>query len=461
MTITQKLATFITETKFESMPFEVVTLTKRAMIDTLGVALAGSVHPAGKAITAFVGRFGCKPAAGIIGSNIKTSSPLAALANGTIAHVLDYDDCRADTQGHPSAVLIPVVLSLGEEFKASGKEIIEAYVLGIEIWAKISSVMPDLHLKGWHPSGILGTMGAAASAAKLLKLTTEQVTTTLGIAGSEAAGLIRNVGTMTKSLHIGNAAENGIIAALLAKEGFTAAKNILEGDANFLETFYGRDNNSCISKVVDNLGAPFALISPGLAIKKYPSCYSTHRLVDAMLHLISLYHIKPEEIATINCQSNPIAQKTLPYTNPSTALEAKFSIQFAIAVALTDQEFGLAQATDEKVNDPMIKNLMRRITLSVYPDWKEGKDTIENRADMITVRLKNRTKYSYEVLVAKGNSKNPLTDEELLAKYQECAKLALKHDEIERCIQLVLELEKLETVKGLMQIVARHRLLVL
>jgi len=135
-------------------------------------------------------------------------------------------------------------------------------------------------------------------------------------------------------------------------------------------------------------------------------------------------------------------------------LEAKFSMQFAMAVALTDQRFGLAQATDEKVNDPTVKNLMKRVTLSVYPDWVEGRDTIENRADVVTVRLKNRKEYSYEVLVAKGASKNPLTEEELLTKYRECARLALKDEEAERCLELVWKLEKLEDVKELMQVVA-------
>ena len=228
MTVTEKLANFITETNLKDMSPEVVILTKRAIIDTLGVALAGSVQPEGKAISAFVNDFRCQPVAGVIGDKVRTSSPLAAMANGTIAHLLDYDDCaEAGVQGHPSVVLVPVVLALGEELKASGKEVIAAYVLGLDIWARVSSIMPQLHLKGWHPTSVLGTIGAAASAAKLLKLTPEQTAIALGIASSEAAGLIHNFGTTTKPLHAGNSAKNAIIAALLAKRGFTASKNIL------------------------------------------------------------------------------------------------------------------------------------------------------------------------------------------------------------------------------------------
>lgn len=451
MTITEKLATFITEASLEKMPAEVLTLAKRGMIDTLGVALAGSVHSAGKAITAFVAKFGCRPTAGVIGDKIRTSSALAALANGTIAHILDYDDFR--NGGHLSAVLMPVVLSLGEELRASGKEVIEAYVLGVEVWAKLFNVMPKLHLKGWHPTGVLGTVGAGAAAAKLLKLTAEQTTMAMGIACSKAAGLLQNFGTMTKSLHVGNAAKNGIMAALLAKEGFTAAKNVLEGDANFPLTFYGRDIGD-VSKMIGNLGAPYSLIYPGINVKSYPACGSTHKALDAILHLIRLYHIKPEEVEDVRCQSNPVVQKVLFYNDPRTVMESKFSMQFAMAVALTDQRLGLAQSTDEKLNDPTVRKLMKRVTLSVHPDWVEGKDTIDNRADVVTVRLQNGREYTHEVLVPKGAPKNPFTEEELLNKYRECAKIVLKDEGIERCIELVWKLEKLEDVKEIIQIVA-------
>ncbi len=453
MTITEKLAAFIMETNLEDMPPEVITLTKRAMLDTLGVALAGSVQPAGKTITAFVQKFDSKRVAQVIGGRTRTSSPLAALANGTIAHILDYDDLKAGAQGHPSAVLMPVVLALGEELAASGKEVIEAYVLGIETEARISSIMPELHLKGWHPMGVLGTMSASAAAAKLLKLNMEETTVALGIASSKAAGLHRNFGTMTKALHAGDAAANGIIAALLAKEGFTANTDILDGDSSFPMTFCGSGAGAA-SNIVKNIGATYAIISPGASVKQYAVCGSSHRVVDAILHLIDLHDIKPEEVESVSCQSNPIVQKNLRYNDPYTALEGKFSMQFAVAVALTDHKIGLAQVTDEKVNDPAIKSLMKRVTLSVHPDWLPGRDKAENRADGVTVKLKNGSEYKKEVLVAKGSGKNPLAEEELLAKYRECAKIVLNDTAVERCINLVWGLEKLQNLRHLMQIVA-------
>jgi len=177
-------------------------------------------------------------------------------------------------------------------------------------------------------------------------------------------------------------------------------------------------------------------------------------MADAILHLIQSYDIKPEDVEAVACRVNPIYQKILSHITPTTALEGKFSIQFAMAVALVDRKLGLAQDTDEKVNDPQVKSLMKRVTSCAHPNWVKGKDTIYNRADTVTVRLRNGEEYSYEVLTVKGDLKNPLTEEELLSKYRECARLALKDKEIERCIELVWKLEELEDVRELMQIVA-------
>jgi 2-methylcitrate dehydratase PrpD len=450
MMTSEKLAEFIVQTKLSEMPIEVVALSKNAMIDTLGVALAGSVQPTGRAIATFVERFGCKPVAGIIGNNIRTSTPLAALANGTIAHVLDYDDVsRVGTQGHTSAVLVSVVLSLGAELKASGRDIIEAYVIGVEIWGKIAEAMPLLHLKGWHPSCIFGTLGAASSAAKLLRLTADQTAMALGIACSEAAGLVRNFGSSTKSVQVGNAAKNGILAAMLAKDGFTSSRNILEGEGSFSSVFYFGARVDMPS-IVDRLGKPYSLIDPGLDVKQYPSCGGTHRCLDAILYLISQFNIKPEDVDGIECQIHPVSIKALIHDNPKTALEGKFSMQFALAAAIVDRQFGLAQDNDEKVNDPVVKNLMKRIVCRVNTNDKGDPDSCPDR---LVVRLRDGKEYSHEVMVAKGASRLPLSREELLTKFRECAKPVLKGDEIEGCIELVLRLEEMKDINRLMQVV--------
>ena len=452
MTITEKLAGFIVEANFEKMPPETVSIVKMAMIDTLGVALAGSREPEGKAVTAFVKKLGCRPVAGVIGGKIHTSSFLAALANGIIAHALDYDD-TSDTlhQGHPSTILVPVVLGLGEELRSSGREVIEAYGLGAEVWVKISSAMPMLHLKGWHPTTIFGTIGATVAAARLLRLSVEQTMMALGLASSEAAGLVQNFGTMAKPFQVGNAARSGIMAAMLAKEGFTSAKDIIEGDMGFYVAFYGGSSVD-VSRVVENLDASFTTISQGISVKRYPCCSEAHKALDAILYLIDLYDIKPEEVDAVDCQVSPRTCKVLFHDNPTTKLEAKFSMQFVMAVALIERKLELAQFTSEKVNEPAVKDLMRRITCRVHPNWAEGKGT-DIRPDVVVVRLKNGKEYSYAVDVPKGHAKLPLTEEELLTKYLKCAKVVLTDAEAERCIELVQNLEKLEDVKELMDLV--------
>jgi len=451
MEVTKKVARFIVETDLENMPPEIVAIVKNAMIDTLGVALAGSLEPLGKIMSTLVKKLGGVPVAGVIGHKVHTSSLNAALANGSMTHALDYDDTSHSTQGHPSAVLIPVILALGEELKSSGREIIEAYALGEEVWAKIGRNLPQLAFEGWHPTAVLGTIGAAAAAAKLFGLNTEQTMMALGLAGSHSAGLIKNFGTMTKPFHAGNAARSGIMAAMLVREGVTATKNILEGDDGLPAIFSG-EGTVDVLKMADELGNPFDLARRGIMVKRYPSCYATARPLDAMLHLIDTYDIKPEEVEAVDCQVTPRSIKNCSYNEPKTGLEGKFSLQFVMAVALTDRKIGMAQFTDEKANDPVTKDLMNRVTARVHPDWVEGQST-EARPDVVIVKLKNGKEYSHGVSMAKGHGRSPLTREELLTKYRDCAKLVLGDKDTERCIELIDGLEELKDITELMHIV--------
>ncbi|MFC1918793.1 MmgE/PrpD family protein [Chloroflexota bacterium] len=449
MEATEKLARFIVETGFEKMPAETVPIVKHRLLDTLGVTLAGSREPAAKIITNLVKKLGGEPAAGVIGGKFRTSAPNAALANGTMGHALDYDDAGLG-QGHNSVIMLPTIFALAEELGSSGKEAIEAYVLGIEVWIAIANSMPQLHQKAWHPTCVFGTMGAAAAASKLLKLNVEQTVMALGIAGSQSAGLLQNFGTMTKPFHAGNAARSGVMAAMLAKDGFTASKNILDGDAGYPLAFYGQKVD--VSGIDKNLGQPFAIVSPSSNIKKYPCCYTSHRHVDAVLYLIDKHDIKPEEVESVSCQVAPAVAKLLFHTDPSTALEAKFSMQFPMAAALTDRWVGLTQVTTEKVNNPEIKGLMKKVSMEIFPDSLDDEGFYDRPAP-VTVKLKNGKEYSHEVLKAKGHADIPLSWDELLVKYRDCARLALNDRDMERSIELLADLEKLKNLKELMEII--------
>jgi len=451
MEVTQKFAQFIVETGFEQIPDEAVNATKRALLDTLGVALAGSIEPSGRIIANFVKRQQSDPKAAVVGSGFRTSAPEAALATGTMAHALDFDDTCQYCQGHPSVPLLAAAFPLAEELGASGKEVIEAYVIGCEIWAKIGSVMTQLHYRGWHPTAVFGTMGAAAASAKLLHLDVTETEMALGLAGSQACGLTQNFGTMTKPFHGGNSARSGIVAAMLVKDGFTATRDIFEGHMSFPVAFYG-EKDFDLSKATENLGQPYAVVSPGINVKKYPMCYATHRSIDAMLHLINDHNISPDEVATVQCFVPPRATKLLFYDNPCSELEGKFSMQFCMAAALTDREVGLRQVRDEKVNHPQIKELMKKVTLSIHPDWIEGESS-ESQPDVVIVKRNDGREHAYQVDKAKGHADVPLSWDELLVKYRECAGLVMEKGQIERSIELLEGLEELNDIKELMNIV--------
>ncbi|MFC1918502.1 MmgE/PrpD family protein [Chloroflexota bacterium] len=446
----EKLARFIVETGFEKMPAEAATIVKHRLLDTLGAALAGSKEPVAKVITSFVKKLGGEPVAGVIGGRFRTSSPNAALANGTIGHAIDYDDSGI-AQGHTAVIMLPTIFALAEELGNSGKEAIEAYVLGIETCHRISLAMPHMHLKGWHPSSVFGTMGAATAAAKLLKLNVEQTIMALGIAGSQAAGIVHNFGTMTKPFHAGNAARSGVMAAMLAKDGFTASKNILDGDAGYPRTFYGQKVDTSV--IAENLGQPFAIISPSSYLKLHPCAGGTLRPTDATLYLAEKYDIKPDEVESVEVGISPVHNRYTFYTDPSTALEGKFSIQFVVAAAITDRQVGLAQFTNERVNSPEIKDLMKRVKKGVHPHWTEEWGKKDDYPALVTVKLKNGKEYSHSVEKPKGHPDVPLSWDELLVKYRDCAGRALKDSDVERSIEILADLEKLNDLKELMEIV--------
>ena len=367
-----------------------------------------------------------------------TAAPVAALANASIAHLLDFDDFGAGTQGHPSAVILPVVFALGQEAHSSGREVIEAYALGVEVWAKISGLMPLLHMKGWHPSGVLGTFGAAVAAAKILKLNIGQTAMVLGIADSLASGLLQNFGSITKSVHVGNAAWNGVMAGLLAREGCDAAKDVFEGEAGLFTTF-GYSGNVDVTKIAQCLGNPYALISPGLTKKKYPTCANTHKAIDAILGLVRMHDISADNVEIITCYSHPGALKILFHTDPTNMLEAKFSMQYALTVALAHRKFGLGQCSEKYLKDDSIRQLMTRVDFRVDPDWSNEKDTQYNCPDKIVIRLKNGIEYYREVLIPHGDPRNPLSEKDQLNKYYECASSALMEEEAQQKNSSIIE----------------------
>src|SRR5262249_36731160 len=294
MAITEQLAHLIAETTYKQLPASAVSQAKRALLDTIGVALAGHGEAAGQIITAFIKDAGGRQEAAILGTSLYTSPALAALANGTLGHALDFDDVTFHLRGHPSVPVVPAVLALGQASGASGEDVVTAFVIGVEVEAKVGKAMTSVHLRrGWHPTATIGTLGAVAAAANLLRLTGPQVQMALGIAASKAAGSRKNFGTRTSRLHAGEAARKGVKAAQLAQGGFTADAHIFDSRFSFFNVFVG-EGEFVPDTVTQDFGAPYEIVTPGIGVKPYPACRQAHRAIDAMLHLVHTYNLQPD-----------------------------------------------------------------------------------------------------------------------------------------------------------------------
>jgi 2-methylcitrate dehydratase PrpD len=451
MNATKILADFIVTINFAEIPTAAKELGKQAILDCLGVALAASREPASNILCELLQDMGGHPQASVWGRNFRTSSPLTALANGTFGHALDYDDTNRTLRGHPTVPVLPAAFAVGEEMQASGKAVLEAYLTGFEVETKLGSALnPYLFENGWHPTPVLGVLGAAAAAAKLLKLTPEKVCFALGIAASAASGLRQNFGTMTKPLHAGQAAKNGVFAAKLAERGFTADGRIVEEKLGFAHAFSGPGKYD-LKKIVGRLGQPFDILSPGLAIKRYPSCARTHPAIDAVLELILQKDIHPEDVQSVSCGGSYTTPQMLIHSRPRTALEGKFSMEFCLAIALLERKVGLSQFTDGKVQDPKVQRIIEKVSFYI----REDLTTIENSGNPSTtvkILTKDGREFSKTVDEAKGSPGNPLALDEVREKYRQCAGIVQSKKNMERTIELVENMEAIQDISALIQL---------
>ncbi len=449
--ITKTLADFICGINFKKIPAEVVDLAKGCIMDFIGVTLFGSTHPNSKKMLAFVKFLGGNPHASGLGSSFKTSCPLAALANGYMAHVTDWDDTITSMRAHPTATIFPAILSLGEMLNVSGDKILEGYIVGVEVGAKIGRGINPEHSKHWHATGTLGCLGAAAGSAKILGLDVNETRSALGIAASEAAGLRKNKGTSAKPFHAGNAARGGVVGALLVRDGLQANPDILEGQFGFCNVYCGEEHYH-LERIVERLGDPFEIYSPGIDIKQYPSCSRTQTGIDGILSLIEEHNIKPEEVDRIDCGVSYTTPLSLIHPNPKTGLEGQFSMGFCIAVALVDRKVGLRQFTDEKVNDPRVQSLMRKFHLYIRLDLK-GVESSSSNACTLKVRMRSGEEYTKSVDKNKGSAQNPLSKKEQVNKFRDCARSVLSESQMDQCLDLIEHMEELKKISQLTDII--------
>ncbi len=454
---TQKLASFIEGTRLKSIPKPVVETAKNLILNALGSMLAGSTEKTGKIGMALVKEGGGARHSTVAGGGFKTSALMAALANGISAHATDQDDTDWRILAHPTVAVLPAVLALGEYLHAPGPKILESYILGIEAEGKVGwGVWPMHHAMGFHSTGTLGHVGATVGACKILGLKVSQIETALGIMGSLVSGIRNNVGSMTKPLHAGNAAHDGVLAASLAKRGFTSSDHVLENPYGFAEVFGGKDGSA--ERMVADLGNPYLIESPGITIKGNPCGTYGSVLVQGLQEMVRECGFAAEAIESIELVLNPAVHTIMHYVYPRDTLEAKYSVPFIVAVTLTDGEATLKQFTDKRTRDPKVKEIISRIQIQHHPpspaSSESGKPSgVDLSATHIKVKLKSGEEYARLVDSAKGYVNQPLAEEEILERFRTFAGLVLPDSSISKTIEMVKTLEKIKDIGELMRII--------
>jgi 2-methylcitrate dehydratase PrpD len=436
LSVIEQLAAYATNETFEKLPEATVTAARRAILDTLGVTLAGAIEPTAARVRALIARRPAGDAATVIGTPWRGSVEDAALANGTASHALDYDDLNQSLSGHPSAPILSAALPLAEHRRASGAALLAAFVAGVEIEAKLGRAVNPAHYEiGWHATATLGVFGAAAAAAKLLGLPAEQTAHALAVAASMASGIKANFGTDCKPLHVGHAARCGVEAALLAQAGFTGNLRALEHGNGFGST-HGAGARPAWDLSIAGLGAPHELVEPGIGVKRFPACASTHQALDATLGLAEEHAIDPATVTAVECGVNYMAPNQLIYDRAATGLQGKFSMPYCVAVALLDRTVGLAQFDDARVHRPDVQALMPKVRMFIHPE-QTTRESLPTRFSDVAISLTDGRRLTRRIRHAKGQPQNPLTDEELTVKFQDCAARVLTREVAERVLTTV------------------------
>ncbi|HYE93366.1 MAG TPA: MmgE/PrpD family protein [Terriglobales bacterium] len=446
-TVIERLARYASGESFAKLPEPAVRAARRAILDTLGVMLAGvGEDTAVRARTLLARRPGTD--ATVAGTALRASIEDAALVNGVAAHALDYDDTHGSLSGHPSVPVLPPALALAERDGLSGAALITAFVVGVEIESKLGRAVNPAHYEaGWHATSTLGVFGAAAAAGSLLGLNAEAMARALAIAASMSSGIKANFGTDCKPWHGGHAARCGLEAAQLAAAGFTGNPQVLEHGDGFGST-HGAGMKPEWELTVAGLGAPHEIVTPGIGVKRFPACASTHQSLDAVLALRERHGLKAEQIAKVECAMGYMAPHQLIYERANTGLEGKFSMPYCVSVALLDGAVGLAQFMDERVRRADVQALMSKVRMVVHPE-QTTRDTYATRFSEVTVTLTDGGTLVARVDQAKGAPRNPLTDAELEVKFRDAAGRVLPNDRVDALLRAVMTLETAADVRPL------------
>jgi 2-methylcitrate dehydratase PrpD len=454
---TDTVAGFVTATTTAEIPQEVFRRARTALLDCIGCAIAGSRYSSSALLLDFIRECGGAPQATVVGTGMRTSAPEAALANGMLSSALLYEDTCLIMPGHSTATLLPVLLALGESRRLSGQALLDAYVIGFELEAALGpAIAPDHYERGWHATATIGTMGATAAACRLLGLDADRVRMALGIATSLAAGSRQNFGAMMQAFHSGVAARNGVTAALLAQRGFSADPAILESRMGFCN-LYGI-GTAKLDAAVDALGREFALLGPNLYLKLYPCGFPLQRPIDCAIELADAHDLHPDDIEEIVCGVHYLIPETVFHVSPQTGLQGRTSIPYCVARAIIDRRMGLAQFTDEKVQEPAVRALMARVKTVVPPELSReslrGKVNAIAAPAVMQIRLRDGRTLNTRVEQFRGAGERPLTHAEVTGKFRECAGVVFDETRVARVQSMIEGLDALPDVAELAALLA-------
>lgn len=413
---------------------------KQGLVDCIGTMIAGATCDGPRIVQETFGADGSE--ASICLGAARASAPTAALINGTAAHVLDYDDVAL--QGHISAVLMPAIFAEAEALGLAGETVLSAYLVGYECWAElIGRQMDQVHRKGWHPTGVFGPVGAAAACAYLHGLTARQASHALAIAASHSGGIVANFGSMTKAYHAGRAARTGVVSARLARAGMTGSEDALEGPTGLLRATAPHGQVDVVAPV--HAAGCFHFGSHGLTLKKFPTCLSTHRAAECVMRLHRQTRINVPAIRRIEVSMSRRNAEILFSHAPRTALEAKFSAEFAVATAIVTGRLGLQELDDAHVDDPAIRELIGKIT--VRPDEREDPDTGYAPVDEVCIEMADGSCLSQRVDATPGSPASPLSPQELRGKFDACLDYAGASGDRDTLFRAVMRLETLSDIR--------------
>lgn len=431
--LTADLGEFASRVSFSQLPDAVTATAKMAFADCLAVALAASQDVAPRSLKSLVTSQGKEACDWLDGSPMSALD--AAWINGTAAHALDYDDV-AQRGGHLSACLVPAVIAEAETLSASGADMIAAYVAGYEVISDLVRRDTDDHFSaGWHPTSVFGTIGAAAACASLRKLDAERAAMAIAIAASQSAGVVSNFGTMTKPMHVGNAARAGVLSARLAQNGFTASAEAIESRPGLLTALSPAGRVDLLSPTRAGVDWQIAT-SNRLGIKKYPLCYCAHRVVDGVIDLVRLHQVKPGQVETIVVSMSPRNAMILRQHAPTTPLEAKFSVEFSAVAALIAGNVGLAQLTEAFVQRPDVQAMISHVAID---------DSAKELAkDRVVLHLAGGERLdSGPIEAVRGDANSPLTQVDLWEKFSDCVTPRLNPTQSLAVFKMLMEMERL------------------